>query len=114
MDYKMKILKSTPETLQDFLEKMVDLAKQVFPTLDRTIVGDTVVNIHQDKDHSTATSLWWDNIKYDEVQSVHYIANIMYAAGYRDEFLAMIQQIIDETGLVADDNFTPTPIGEDI
>ncbi len=64
----MKILKHSPTQLQKFLEQMVILGKKVFPTLDRTIVGDTVINLNQGKDHSTATSLWWDTIKFDEVQ----------------------------------------------
>ena len=107
----MKILKSDPEKLQEFLQQLVDLGKQVFPKIGRTIIGDHLLNRHQDKDFNTATSLWWDKVKYDAEQDVHYIKNIIHS-NYDQQYLDMIQVIINDLGLVEDDNFIPTPSDE--
>ncbi|MEE9352582.1 MAG: hypothetical protein V3U78_10000 [Thiotrichaceae bacterium] len=103
------IISPTEDKLQDFLQQLVDLAKQVFPTLGRTVIDehDLLINRHQGKDTNTATSLWWDKIKYDGAQELYYIANIM-KSNYDPQYLAMIQQIINDLELVEDDDFQPT------
>ncbi len=107
-----KILTSTPEKLEQALDQFEKLAMVVLPQIGRKIeynngfwlVGQNAAGENNDG----RTSLRYDIVRYDEGQDVHYIKNLMYTPGYRDEYLAMIQQIINDLKLVEDDNFTPT------
>lgn len=109
----MKILISTSEKLEQALDQFEKLAMIVLPQIGRKVeynkgfwlVGQNAAGENTDG----RTSLRYDSVHYDEDQDLHYISNPMYAPGYRDEYLAMIQQIINDLKLVEDDNFTPTP-----
>ncbi len=104
----MKALTGTPENIKSFIQDCVDLAKAVFPTLGRTIEGEFLVNLKDGKDWTTKTKLRYDECHYDEGQKLHFTSNPVYAAGFRPEFVAMLQLIINKSELTADDNFTPT------
>ncbi len=109
----MKILTSTPEKLEQALDHFEKLAMAVLPQIGRTIIYDNgfwlVGQNAAGENNDGRTSLRYDIVHYDEGQKIHYIKNLMYTPGYRDEYLAMIQQIINDLELVEDDNFTPTP-----
>jgi len=104
----MKVLAGTPKQIKAFIQDCVDLAKVIFPTLGRTIEGEFLVNLKDGKDWTTKTKLRYDECHYDEGQDVHYTANPVYAAGFRPEFVAMLQREVDKSGLTADNNFQPT------
>jgi hypothetical protein len=104
----MKVLIGTPENIEALIQANVDLAKAIFPTLGRTIEGEYLVNLKDGKDWKTKTKLRYDECHYDEGQDVHYTSNPVYAAGFRPEFVAMLQLIINKSELTADNNFTPT------
>ena len=113
MDSKMKVLKGTPENIEAFIQECVDLAKVIFPTLGRTIEGEYLVNWKDGKDWTTKTKLRYDEAHYDEGQDVHYTANPVYASGFRPEFIAMLQNLVNKSGLTEDDDFQPTIIEEE-
>lgn len=108
----MKILTSEPKKLEQALDQFEKLAMVVLPQIGRKVEynnGFWLVGQNTAGDDSDGrTSLRWDNIRYDEGQDLHYIKNVMYAPGYRPEYLVMIQQIINDLELIEDDNFTPT------
>ena len=114
----MKILTSTHEKLEQALDQFELLAIEVLPQIGRNIYKDEngrwwlVGQNSAGGDSDKRTSLRWDNIKYDEGQKLHYIKNIMYVQGYRPEYLARLQQIIDDLGLVENDDFELTVIAE--
>jgi hypothetical protein len=108
MDYKMKVLIGTPENIEAFIQEGVDLAKAIFPTLGRTIEGEYLVNLKDGKDWTTKTKLRYDECHYDEGQDVHYTSNPVYAAGFKPEFVAMLQNLVNKSSLTEDDNFQPT------
>ncbi len=104
----MKVLTGTPENIAAFIQECVDLAKVVFPQLGRTIEGEFLVNLKDGKDWTTKTNLRYDEDHYDEDQDIHYTANPVYAAGFRAEFVEMLQAIIDASELIEDNDFQPT------
>jgi len=110
----MKVLIGTHEQIEAFIQECVDLAKAIFPTLGRTIEGEFLVNLKDGKDWTTKTKLRYDECHYDEGQKLHYTANPVYAAGFRPEFVAMLQNLINKSGLIEDDDFQPTQEEETI
>ncbi len=105
----MKVLTGTPEQIESFIQDCVDLAKVIFPSLGRTIEGEFLVNLKGGKDWTTKTKLRYDECHYDEDQDVYYMDNPVYAEGFRPEFVEMLQNLVNKSGLIIDDTFKPTP-----
>jgi len=108
----MKVLISTPEKLEQALDQFEKLAMIVLPQIGRTVIyedGFWLVGQNSAGENTKGrTSLRYDSVHFDEEQDVHYISNPKYAPGYRPEYVAMIQQIINDLGLVEDNDFQPT------
>jgi len=111
----MKILTSTPEKLEQALDQFELLAIEVLPQIGRTIYKDEngkwwlIGQNAAGEDTDKRTSLRYDSVHYDDGQALSYFKNPKYAPGYAPEYVAMIQQIINDLELVEDNNFTPTP-----